>query len=60
MNEERLREVLLDPNHLVVDVVIVGVVTEQKLERVERKGVPAVVVDCLERGKREEEDVLSR
>jgi hypothetical protein len=39
--------------------VVVGVVPEQKLERVERKGVPAVIVDRLERGKSEEQDVLS-
>lgn len=59
MNEEGLRKVLLDTDRLVVDVMVVGVVAEQELERVERKGVPAVVVYRLERGKGEEEDVLS-
>ena len=60
VNEEGLRKVFFDADRLVVDVVVVGVVSEQKLERVERKGVPAVIVDCLERGKSEEKDVLSR
>lgn len=60
VNEEGLRKVLLDSDCLVVDVVVVGVVAEQKLERVEWEGVPAVVVDRLEGGKSEEEDVLSR
>jgi len=59
MNEEGLRKVFFDADCLVVDVVVVGVVSEQKLERVERKGVSAVIVDRLERGKSEEEDVLS-
>lgn len=60
VNEEWLRKVLLDSDRLVVDVVVVGVVAEQELERVERKGVPTVVVDRLERSKSEEKDVLSR
>ncbi len=60
VNEEGLRKVLLDSDCLVVDVVVVGVVAEQKLEWVKWEGVPAVIVDRLERGKSEEEDVLSR
>ena len=60
VNEERLCKVLLDSDCLMVDVVVVGVVAEQTLEGVERKGVPAVIVDRLECGKSEEEDVLSR
>lgn len=60
VNEEWLRKVLLDSDRLVVDVVVVGVVAEQELEWVERKGVPTVVVDRLERGKSEEENVLTR
>ena len=60
VNEEGLRKVLLDSDCLVVDVVVVSVVAEEKLERVEREGVPAMIVDCLKRGKSEEEDILSR
>ena len=59
VNEEGLRKVLLDSDCLVVDVVVISVVAEEKLERVEGEGVPAVIVDRLQRGKSEEEDVLS-
>jgi hypothetical protein len=40
MNKEGLRKVLLDTDRLVVDVMVVGVVAEQELERVERKEYP--------------------
>ena len=36
MDEEGLREILLDSDRLVVNVVVVCIVTEQELQRVER------------------------
>jgi|SRR5882724_10792998 len=45
--------------HLVMDVVIVGVVAKEGLERVPRDGIPAVVVYRFEGGKSEEERRLA-
>jgi len=52
--EEWLAEVRLDAPALVVHVVIAGVVAREALEGVEWQGVPAVVVDRLERAACEE------
>ncbi|KAH3661186.1 hypothetical protein OGAPHI_006593 [Ogataea philodendri] len=57
--EERLREVVLDSEMLVVDVVVDRVVGEQQLERIERERIPAMVVDGLERRERVQEDLLA-
>ena len=45
--------------NLVVNVVIVGVIAREPLERVERQGVSTVVVDGLEGGDREQEGGLA-
>lgn len=59
MDEPRLREIRLDADDLVVDIVVVGGISADHLERVERKTVPAVVVDSLAGREGEEEGGLS-
>ena len=59
MDEPGLREIRLDADDLVVDVMVVGCVSAEHLERVERKAVPAVVVDGLACREGEEKGGLS-
>jgi hypothetical protein len=58
MDEPGLREIRLDADDLVVDIVVVGGVSTDQLERVERKAVPAMVVDGLAGRECEEEGCL--
>jgi hypothetical protein len=59
MDEPRLREIRLDTDDLVVNIVVVRGVSADHLERVERKAVPAVVIDGLAGREGEEERSLS-
>jgi len=59
MYEERLREVRFDSNHLVVNIVVVGVIAGEPLEGIEWERVPAVVVDSLEGGDYEQKRCLT-
>ena len=59
MDEPGLRKIRLDADDLVVDIVVVGSVPTDHLERVERKAVPAVVIYGLACREREEEGGLS-
>lgn len=47
-NKERLGEVCFDTPALVMDVVVLGIVRKQALERVEGEFVAAVVIDGLD------------
>ena len=58
MDKPGLREIRLDAYDLVVDIVVVGSVSTNHLERVERKAVPAMVVDGLAGREGEEEGRL--
>lgn len=55
-SQVRLAEVGLDTVGLVMDVVIVGVVGEEELQRVPPQSVPAVIIDRLDGREGEEED----
>ena len=46
--------------NLVVNIVVVSVVAREPLQRVEREGVPAMVVDGLEGGNREQKRGLAK
>ena len=59
MDKPRLRKVRLDADGLVVYVMIVGRVSAEHLERVEREAVPAMVVDGLAGGENEEKHRLA-
>lgn len=59
MDEPGLREISLDADDLVVDIVVVGGVSADQLERVKRKAVPAVVIDGLAGREGEKERCLS-
>jgi hypothetical protein len=47
VDEPGLREIGLDTDDLMVDIMVVGGVSADHLERVERKAIPAVVIDSL-------------
>lgn len=59
MDEEGLREVALDTDDLVVDVMVVCIVPEQRLQGIEGQAVPAMIVDGFEGRESEEERCLA-
>ena len=59
MDEPGLREIRLDADDLVVDIVVVGGVSADHLEGVKRQAVPAVVIDGLAGREGEEKGSLS-
>jgi len=46
--KKRLSEVRLDTNHLMMDIMVVGVVASEHLERIPRKRVSTMIIDRLE------------
>jgi hypothetical protein len=59
VNEPGLREIRLDADSLMMDIVVIGCVAAYHLEWVEREVIPAVVVDCLAGGEDEEKQRLA-
>lgn len=53
VNEERLREVALDTNDLMVNIVIVCVVSGEKLQWIKRQLISAMIIDRLDCGEGE-------